>query len=439
VCAHRTHLQEKRNVGPTVGAGYARTKIRTISFAPTPRNTHIYSRGILDILTCRRDHVASRMKKHLTALALLIAAGTTGCSLINGPLADPVTQTSGIELQVEPIATNLDTIWDMVWAPDGEMWVTERPGRVSRINVMTGQVTPVGEIAVHEQGESGLMGMAFHPDFPAEPWVYLTHSFEDGRGIQNRLVRVRYENGRLGPAETLLDDVLGRTNHDGSRLLIGPDQMLYMTMGDAGQRPLAQNRVSINGKILRLTLDGQAAGGNPFGNEIWSWGHRNPQGLVFHPETGILYSSEHGPNTDDEINVIERGRNYGWPMVAGYCDAFSEEAFCQENEIVEPIQAWTPTVGISGADFYNHDLIPGWKGSLLVTSLVGRSLFRVGLSPDGLTVTTVEKLFEGQYGRLRDVLVGPDGAVYVATSNLDGRAGRIGPFEGDDRVLRITP
>jgi glucose/arabinose dehydrogenase len=152
---------------------------------------HIYSRGILDILTCRRDHVASKMKKHLTALALLIAASTTACSLINGPLADPVTQTSGIELQLEPIARNLDTIRDMVWAPDGETWVTERRGRLARINVTTGQVTPVGGIAVHEQGESGLMGMAFHPDFPTEPWVYLTHSFEDGRGMQNRLVRAR--------------------------------------------------------------------------------------------------------------------------------------------------------------------------------------------------------------------------------------------------------
>lgn len=374
-------------------------------------------------------------------LLLLVPIILTAAMIKSAKLeAQAVTSPSGLKLSVEPVATNLDTIWDMVWAPDGEMWITERPGRVSHIDVKTGRVTAVGQIQdVYEQGESGLLGMAFHPDFPREPWIYFAHSFGTQGNIKNRLIRVRYDSGRLGRSETLIDNILGRTNHDGSRLAIGPDRMLYMTMGDAGQQPLSQDRTSLNGKILRLTLDGKPAPGNPFNNEVWSWGHRNPQGLVFQPGTGTLYSSEHGPNSDDEVNRIEKGRNYGWPTVRGLCDTPEEREFCRANDVVESVHQWTPTVGISGADFYNHDLILGWKGSLLVTSLVGRSLWRITLGPDGGRAASVERLFDQQYGRLRDVLVGADGAVYIATSNHDGRARGIGPFEGDDKILKIMP
>ena len=353
--------------------------------------------------------------------------------------AQDVESPSAGALHIEAVASNFDTVWDMVWAPDGEMWITERGGGVSRIDVGTGRVTRVGEIEVFEQGESGLMGMAFHPDFPEEPWVYFAHSYGSQQEIRNRLVRIRYENGRLGAPETLIDNIRGRRNHDGSRLVIGPDRMLYMTMGDAGARPLSQDRRSVNGKILRLTLDGKPAPGNPFDNEVWSWGHRNPQGLVFHPETGVLYSAEHGPRIEDEVNLIEKGRNYGWPTVTGRCDTPEEQVFCEENNVFESLTAWTPTVGICALDIYTHDLIPAWNGSLLVTALRGRSLYVARLTPDGRGVSSVEQLFENKYGRLRDVLVGPDGAVYIATSNLDGRARGVGPFENDDKVLRITP
>ena len=377
-----------------------------------------------------------------TSLVTLAVATVSVGALVATPLAlqgDVVTTPSGQQLRVEPVATGLRTIWDMVWAPDGEMWVTERGGRVSRIDVSTGRVTPVGEIEVFERGESGLMGMAFHPDFPAEPWIYLVHSFGSEDNIRNRLVRVRYANGRIGPPETLIDEIRGRRNHDGSRLAIGPDRLLYMTMGDAGQRPLSQDTTSLNGKVLRLMLDGKPAPGNPFDNEVWSWGHRNPQGLVFHPDTGVLYSAEHGPRTDDEVNLIERGRNYGWPTVTGTCDTPEEREFCRAYDVVESVAKWTPTVGMSGADFYTHDLIPGWNGNLLVTSLRGRSLFRVTLGPNGRRAASVESVVQDRYGRLRDVLVGPDGFVYIATSNHDGRARGVGPFDGDDKVLRIGP
>ena len=380
----------------------------------------------------------------LIALAVLMGA----CSGARAEgLWEIVITPSGQRLRVEPVATNLDTVWDMVWAPDGEMWVTERPGRVSRIDVRTGRVTSVGEIDVVEDVASGLLGMVFHPDFPREPWLYLIYSFTadaDQDIIRNRLIRVRYENGSFSAVETLIDNIPGASIHNGGRLVIGPDRLLYMSMGDAAIPSLAQTKTSLAGKILRLTLEGKPASGNPFGDEVWSWGHRNPEGLAFQSGTGLLYSAEHGPSTDDEINLIEKGKNYGWPTVRGRCDTPPELDFCEAHAVAESVYEWTPTVGISGAAFYNHDLIPGWKGDLLATALVGQSLFRITLTSDGRRTRAVERLFDSRYGRLRHVLVGPDGAVYIATSNLDGLAGlftrpNAGPQEGDDKVMRITP
>lgn len=341
-------------------------------------------------------------------------------------------------LRVETVTSGLDTPWDLAWGPDGAIWVTERPGRVSRVDPSTGEITRVAEVEVVERGESGLMGMAFHPDFDRRPYVYLAHSYADGGGIRNRLIRMRYDGRRLRDRETLLDGIPGNRNHDGSRLAVGPDRFLYMTTGDAGRPALARDPGSLAGKVLRLALDGEAAPDNPFGSRVHSYGHRNPQGIVFHPRTGDLYISEHGPGDNDEVHLVLRGGNHGWPDVRGFCDgdAPGEEGFCRDHDVVEPIAAWTPTVALAGAAFYDGDLIPGWRGSLLVTSLRGTTLFRLALSEDGGEVVGREALYRGEFGRLRDVLVGPRGEVYLATSNRDGR-GRPGP--DDDRILRLTP
>ena len=378
------------------------------------------------------------MSKHRAVLLgivlLLVVCGPAAA----GAQTDAVAPSGSSGLRVETLVSGLDTPWDLSWGPDGALWVTERPGRVSRVDPSTGTVTLVGEILVHEQGESGLMGMAFHPDFDREPYVYLAHSYAAGGGIENRLIRMRFQGGRLTEGETLVDGISGRRNHDGSRLVVGPDRLLYMTMGDAGNRPLAQDLESLSGKVLRLTLDGAPAPGNPFGSRVYSYGHRNPQGIVFHPESGDLYVAEHGPRTNDEVMRVEMGGDHGWPTVHGFCDGDTdgEDAYCAAHDVVEPLEAWTPTVGISGLDYYGSDRIPGWRGSLLVTSLRGSALWRLKLSEDGRSVIETEALYRGEYGRLRDVLVGPDGEVYVATSNQDGR-GR--PASDDDRILRITP
>lgn len=364
---------------------------------------------------------------------LILTLGTSG-----RPNAQETSRASATPLRVETLVSGLDTPWDLAWGPDGAIWVTERPGTISRVDAATGAITRVGHVDVVEVSESGLMGIAFHPDFASQPYVYVTHSYRSGRDIRNRLVRMRFDGATLGEPQVLLDNIPGAGNHNGSRLTIGPDRFLYMTTGDAGRGARAQDLSSVAGKVLRLTLDGRPAPGNPFGTLVYSYGHRNAQGIVFHPETRVLYVAEHGPRDNDEVNRVEIGGNYGWPAVHGFCDGDTsgEEAFCSNNDVVGPVTAWTPTVGVSGADFYDADLIPGWKGSLLVTSLRGATLFRLTLSADGREVVEREALFRGQYGRLRDVLVGPRGEVYLATSNRDGR-GR--PTSDDDRILRILP
>jgi aldose sugar dehydrogenase len=368
---------------------------------------------------------------------IVALATVASCGDDSGPPGGVPNNNDGT-LRVETVASNFDTIWELAWGPDGEIWVTERGGEISRVNPTTGVVSPAGQVpAVDEIGEGGLMGLTFHPDFATQPFVYVAHTYSSG-GTRNRLVRLRFDGATLGAPEVLLDNIPGATIHDGSRLAIGPDRLLYMTTGDAANEPLAQDRNSLAGKVLRLQLDGAAAPGNPFGSRVWSYGHRNPQGIAFAPG-GTLYVSEHGPGDNDEINRIQSGRNFGWPNVRGFCDGDAgggEQSFCQANNVVEPLEAWSPTVATAGLTYYDHTLIEGWRGSLLLATLKDETLYRLTLSTDGARITAQEPLFRRQYGRLRAVLVGPDGVVYLGTSNRDGRGS---PSSGDDRILRIRP
>lgn len=341
-------------------------------------------------------------------------------------------------LTVTTLAGGFDTIWEVAWGPDDAIWVTERGGTISRVDPGTGAIARVGSLAVAEVGEGGLMGLAFHPDWPSQPWIYVMHSYAAAGGVRNRLARLRFEGGSLGAPQALLDDIPGSSIHNGARVVVGPDRFLYVSTGDAGAPALAQNRTSLAGKILRLTLDGAPAPGNPLGGAIWTMGHRNVQGLAFAPD-GALYATEHGPSDNDELNRIEGGRNYGWPDVRGRCDGDAgagEQPFCLANNVVEPLAIWTPTIAPAGAAYYHATLIPDWRGSLLFTTLRGAALYRMQLAADGRSVVREERLFHATYGRLRDVLVAPDGTVYLATSNRDGRGS---PRGEDDRILRLRP
>jgi glucose/arabinose dehydrogenase len=335
---------------------------------------------------------------------------------------------------VSALATNLRTVWELVWGPDNFIWMTERGGRISRVNPTTGQVAPVMTIAdVTETGESGLLGLAVAESAPGAStyWVFVVYNYTDQGNLKEKLVRYTYANGTLTSPVVLLGNIEATTTHSGSRLLLLPDRTLLMTTGDAQQLPEAQSRTSLNGKVLRLNFDGTIPANNPTpGSALYTLGHRNAQGIARLPN-GHIYSSEHGPNNDDEINKIEAGRNYGWPNVEGNCNLTNEATFCAANNVREPLTTWTPTIGPAGLAYYDHPAIPGWRGNLLLTVLKGNRLTQLTLNADGTAITTRTDFLK-TFGRLRAICVSPQGRVYIGTSNRDGRGS---PAATDDRVL----
>lgn len=343
-------------------------------------------------------------------------------------------------LETREVVDSLDTPWEILWGPDNWIWMTERGGKVSRVNPTTGeQVTVFTVPGVHENTESGLLGMALHPGFADTAWVFLVYTYLENSQIRERLVRYTYNGTTLTNPRTLIEGIIGNTTHDGSRLMITPDRNLYMTTGDAQIPTAPQSHTSINGKILRMRLDGSAPPDNPFPNApapynlIWTTGHRNPQGLV-RAHNGIIYNSEHGPSDNDEINIFTRTGNFGWPNVHGPCDTQEEMQFCADSSVIEPIRSWSPTLATAGLDSYNNPAIPEWSNSLLLVTLKEADLRVLKLSPDGLTITGETTYFNGTYGRLRDLCVSPDGRVFIATSNRDGRGS---PRADDDKIIEI--
>lgn len=344
-------------------------------------------------------------------------------------------------LNTKVIATNLDTPWEILWGPDDFIWVTERHGKISRVNPTTREIFEVIRIEdVVEISEGGLLGMAIDPDFSSNNFFYVAFNYyAAGNDYREKIVRYTYSpsTGKANSPYIIFDNIDGANNHNGSRLVISPDKKLIFTTGDAAITSTAQNLNSVNGKTLRINLDGTIPDDNPIqGNPVWTWGHRNPQGLVYSPDSTILYSSEHGPSSDDEINIIVKGRNYGWPNVHGFCDNSNETAFCSDSNVVEPITAWTPTLAVAGIDFYNSDLIPDWKNSLLVTSLKASRITQLLLDESGTSVLKSTDFYTYEFGRIRDICISPDGKVYIATSNRDGRGS---PKTDDDKIIEIAP
>jgi glucose/arabinose dehydrogenase len=361
--------------------------------------------------------------------ALLAAATLAACT---GDSAKPSTPTSAppvgpsnsaddrTAVRAGPaavLASNLAVPWGMAFLPDGSALVSERDShRIVRIDPQ-GQVTEVGVVpgVADDSGEGGLLGIALSPAFADDALVYAYLTSD----TDNRVVRMSYRHGELGAPSVVFTGIPKASIHNGGRIAFGPDGLLYVTAGDAGQRQRAPDPAYLGGKVLRMTADGAPAPGNPFpGSVVYTLGHRNPQGLAWGPD-GSLYEAEFGQNTLDEINLLAPGNNYGWPAVEGTVGPANPN-------LTAPLLTWDTDEASPSGLAYAGD-------SLWLATLQGKRIYRIALLGPG-RVGRPTALLDGRYGRLRSVGRAPDGSLWVTTSNRDGRGA---PLEGDDRVIRV--
>ncbi|CAA9361806.1 MAG: FIG01121053: hypothetical protein [uncultured Nocardioidaceae bacterium] len=313
---------------------------------------------------------------------------------------------------VDTVATGLVAPWGIDFLPDGTALVTERD-TTKVLAIKDGTTRTVGRLdQARPSGEAGVLGIAVSPTYEEDSYVYVYLT----SAVDNRVVRMTFDGRRLGPAEVILDGIPSAFIHDGGRLEFGPDGCLYVSTGEAGEENLAQDTSSLGGKILRITPEGEPAPGNPKDSPVWTMGHRNVQGLAF-DDRDRLWASEFGASTWDELNRIERARNYGWPLVEGKGD---------QDQFRNPFAQWRTTeASPSGLAYLN--------GSLWMASLRGERLWQIRLTRDG--VAEPKDYFVGDYGRLRTVVAAPNGNLWLSTSNKDGRGQ---PAPQDDRILEIA-
>lgn len=374
-------------------------------------------------------------------------------TVIAGVAAQSNTYSASHDYQVVTVADGLLQPWSMAWLPGGDMLVTEKPGRL-RI-VRDGQLLPEAVPGVPEvfyTGQGGLFDVLPHPNFSENRWIYLSFAKQVGESSNTSIVRGRFEDDRLTNVVEIFSAQAVGFGHYGGKMLIDNDGYLFLTLGerqaaargDLAAHP-AQDLSNHQGVIVRLHDDGSVPDDNPFVGqrdalpEIWSYGHRSPQGLVIHPETGDLWESEHGPQGGDELNLIEPGNNYGWPVIGrginyGSVGSSIHAAISQEG-MTQPTHFWVPSIATSGLMVYTGDKFPKWYGSIISGSLVGEQLARLHMSDDYRRVVVEETLAYGM-GRLRDVRQGPDGYIYAAISDGNG-AGR-GNFESTS-IVRLEP
>lgn len=390
-------------------------------------------------------HTASHLRPLIALTACLLAAcgdGSAGESAARrdaapaervASLPDGSAPTPGYEV----VASGLEVPWDLAFAPDGRIFVTERPGRIRVVERGVLRPEPWATLDVAVTGEAGLTSIALAPDFATSGHVYVLGTFRGAGGLENRVVRLTERDGRGVEPRVIVGAMPAGRIHAGSALDFGPDGLLYVTVGDATEPALAQDPAALHGKLLRYRPDGTPAPGNPLGGPVYALGLRNAQGLDWHP-SGALFASEHGPSGlpwedgrtgRDELDRIVPGGNYGWPEVAG---RGAGERF------QEPLAVWSPAIAPSGLAVYTGSDFPAWRGHAFLGGLRGRQLRRVGLVEAGgqWRVTGQEALFEDRLGRIRAVVMGPDGSLYFTTSNRDGRGD---PAPDDDRILRLVP
>lgn len=374
-----------------------------------------------------------------TLLFLTLGLSCHGCSMGSKPQNTPGTvyELGGERFVVQTVASDLVVPWAVAWLPDGRMLVTERPGRLRVLEANTHRIERTLAIdGVDHAGEHGLMGVAVSPRFNRDHLIFLSYTLRK-KGLVNRIARFRLEGGALALDKVLIDDLPAGDYHDGLPLRFGPDGKLYASTGDAMHGELAQKTDSQAGKFLRMEVDGSAPVDNPFaGSLIGSLGHRNCQGFDWQAGTGRLYATEHGPSAPldstvgggDELNWVQPGRNYGWPTYHHDLNAPGFEA---------PLKQWTPAIAPSGAAFYTGDKFPRWKGLFFFAALRGQALWYARFDPAaGGKIDVLGGVLADQFGRLRAVAMGPDGCLYLTTSNRDKRGV---PASDDDRVLRLAP
>ena len=336
--------------------------------------------------------------------------------------------------EVKLVADNLYVPWSIVFTDPDRILITERNGklRIIQNGILSEKPLKVFE-EVSSNGEEGLMGLALDPDYKENKFIYLSYAYGGSDKMSVKVVRYKDEGDRLSDEKTIMDGLPAERYHAGCRLRFGPDGKLYITTGDAGERKLAQDINTLYGKILRINPDGTIPADNPFPDSpVWSYGHRNPQGIDWYPGTDILYSTEHGPSGfdgpggGDEVNIIVKGGNYGWPVVS------HKES---KEGMISPVLEFTPAIAPASGMFYRSDSIPQFKNNYFFGCLRGSGIMRVEIDKnDPSRIISNEILAEVNFGRIRDIAQGPDGAIYFSTSNRDGR-GSI--REGDDKIYKI--
>ncbi|HEX6730189.1 MAG TPA: PQQ-dependent sugar dehydrogenase [Pyrinomonadaceae bacterium] len=345
---------------------------------------------------------------------------------------------ANVNFKVETVVGGLQVPWSIVWAPDGRMIVTERQGRVRVVENGVLRPQPLYTVSdVEPTGESGLMSVALHPQFATNRFLYLSYAYRASSGITVRVVRFRETPEGLQDRTVIIENIPAARFHAGCRIRFGSDGKLYITTGDATDRQLAQRLDSLAGKTLRLNDDGTVPTDNPFVGqqnarpEIWSYGHRNAQGLDWQPTSNLMFQTEHGPSGfdgpggGDEVNIVEKGKNYGWPLMHHTQTRAGLES---------PLLEYTPACAPASGMFYRGSVFPQFRNNFFFGCLAGERIIRVVL--EERRVVSQEDLLFKKYGRIRDVAEGPDGFLYFSTSNRDGRGN---PTNDDDRIIRLVP
>lgn len=353
------------------------------------------------------------------------------------PLAYTV-QLNETVLGIQSVADSLDVPWEICWGYDQRLWITEQGGTVSAIDPVNGTKKQLLQIPqVWRKRSTGLLGMGVHPDMKSNPFVVLNYTMLKDSVPVSRLVRYEYRADTLINEKILLE-IPGNTGHNGSRVLIQHSGQIVWATGDIAKDENAQNLNSLNGKILRINLDGSIPADNPDPNSyVYAWGFRNIQGLAF-TDKEVLYASEHGDATDDEVNLIQPARNYGWPLIPGAVNTSREDSISRKIAIEYPLKAWTPTIAPAGMVYY-HGNISEWNHSLLLATLKAQSLYVLKLSGDGYQIISDSIYLGSVFGRFRAICASPNGDVYLSTSNRDWNPPNGFPQKEDDRILRIFP